>query len=108
MQVLKKMIRKPNKILEQLNNRVAELKFVEKNDVKLGFIGKNRITGYQFTNFALKTTNVADCCCMIAGGIPVMVTCISGNKTATFQRYQRVESFFTNPVNSLNDLGIVN
>lgn len=120
MQILKKQIRKPSKVLQQLYNRS-----IERNDFTLG--EDNKIFGfkdiiaetattkiyktYATENFILQSISPNNCCCVKEQNdiIPVKITAIktvNGHSIIESRRFQGIVPFFTFPMNS-RDIGII-
>lgn len=112
MQELKKNIRKPNKILQQLHNRIAEQTILSDARLNLGLVspfsgGNSSYRGYKFDSYILKN-NVANGCCHITPDIIFNVEefqDINGEECILGRRYQNKDAFFELPINS-TDLGI--
>lgn len=111
MQKIKKMIRKPSQLLQQLANRCSENEILNTNNVdqnqNLPFTGSSR--SYKFDNFVLKLTE-ADKCCSINGDTPILISEFvrQEGKTAIIgRRFVDPQPYFKTPIDSKGVLGIV-
>lgn len=115
------MIKKKNKILQQLSKRLEEMSVANEKITVLGFQGAprpfnsdhfpgctNSYKSFQFDSFILKS-NLADSCCMLNSGEPIQIerfcTDENGNKVVIAKKFQNVRDVFAEPVPS-SELGI--
>lgn len=119
MREIRKYVKKPNKILQQIHNRLFETNFLNVQSVNMGFgerILDNDVfpgchtsyKSFKFNSFIIKN-NLRDSCCMISG-VPVEVQGfgIVNNVNVLFAKpFLNLENFFVEPVESMNTLGIM-
>lgn len=119
MREIRKYVKKPNKILQQIHNRLFETNILNVQSVNVGFgerILDNDVfpgcntsyKSFQFNSFIIKN-NLRDSCCMISG-VPVEVQGfgIVNNVNVLFAKpFLNLENFFVEPVESMNTLGII-
>lgn len=120
MRELKKHVKKPSKILQQIYNRLEETNVLNQRSVNIGFEGRNfdsdtfpgcstSYKSFQFDSFILKA-NLKDSCCMISGGIPVVIQgfgIINEEKVLFAKKFTKLENFFTEPVHSMINLAVI-
>lgn len=109
MQILKKMIRKPSQVLQQLVNRIHESEahnISEKPTMRSKNISSTRQRS--FGSFVLNN-KLRDNHCMLKNGSIVEVKEFDKENKDCFYgyKYNYMTSFFENPINSMNGLGIV-
>lgn len=118
MREIRKYVKKPNKILQQIHNRLFETNFLNVQSVNMGFgerILDNDVfpgchtsyKSFKFNSFIIKN-NLRDSCCTISG-VPVVVQGfgIVNNINVLFaKRFLNLENFFVEPVESMN-MGIM-
>lgn len=103
MQCLKKKIRRPSKVLQQLPNRLAEEEIVCKTKSR-----KNSSIKYRFDEFELNAKKDADSFCCVSG-VPIKISEFTSNNSESFVHGYKcldIQSFFETPINSLT-LGIL-
>lgn len=119
MREIRKYVKKPNKILQQIHNRLFETNILNIQSVNMGFgerILDNDVfpgchtsyKSFQFNSFIIKN-NLRDSCCFISG-VPVEVQGfgIVDNVNVLFaKRFLNLENFFVEPLESMNSLGIM-
>lgn len=131
LQTILKMIRKNDKILEQIVCRISEQNSCIDNDKKLKMVGHelhnphfngplvnnlnsrlnfhtcNQFGKITFENYTLKTEEPDNCCCLIDGAIVIIKNFISNNE-GTFiigHKYNTFTDFYSEPCKS-SELGI--
>lgn len=117
LQILKKLVRKPNKILSQVHNRISEMATINRRAQELNIeLSKSRVPfpsctstkdEYSFNEFVLKT-NRADAYCQIYPNIKFEIHQIGTNGTEDLvfgKRFRNCTPFFITPINSM-DVGI--
>lgn len=103
MQSLKKKIRKPNCILQQLHNRIFE------DNTHIPKNNSNSPNSKQFDEFLLNFDKEADCFCLISPNIPIKVSGFGKNGNSEYIvgfQCQNISSFFEEPIDS-SVLGII-
>lgn len=122
MRVIRKMIRKPNQIIQQLHKRSSEIEELNKIPEEVGFVGRPRpfdndrfpechtsYKGFRFDAFVLNN-NINDNACMLSNGISVEVQGFgnyNGDQVIFARPYVNIRNFFTYPVVSSDGLGIL-
>lgn len=123
LQDLKKMIGKPNQILQQLNKRIMERHLLNENKKNSSFYlprnaNNNNIPfpglsfrhhGYKFNAFILKN-NLKDGFCLIDTNISIFISefgKINHEAVVLGYRFLDIKPFFEEPINSQDMLGIV-
>lgn len=122
MREIKKYIRKPNQILQQISKRLEEINVI--NDIKnpIGFVGRPRAfdsdtfpgctlsyKGFKFDTFVLKN-NLSDSCCMLNNGDAIEVQMfgkINNEQVVFAKKFANLRNFFTYPMESAGGLGIL-
>lgn len=121
MNEIKKLIRKPNKILPQIHNRLEELNNI--NEKKhLGFFGPARpfnsdtfpgctcsYKSFKYDAFILQN-NLRDSAARLKNGTPIEVQAFAkynGEDVIFAKKFQNLRNFFINPVESIAVLGII-
>lgn len=109
LQNLKKKIKKPSKILQQLFNKLKYENLLESNKPQGFRIFNNKIISYSSDNLFLSIKEPNNYCC-IAPYIPIQVVNFhqdrNGKKFVIGKRLTDVEDFFVDPVPSKISLGI--
>lgn len=115
-QLLKGFVRKPTKILQQISNRMEEVKHLKNEITTSGFIFEGRplypgcptYHGYKFDSFLLRSS-MADAYCQISPDIQFrverFVTLVNGEKIVVGRRFLKCEPFFDYPMDS-REVGI--
>lgn len=120
---LKKHVKKPSKILQQIYNRIEEINIVNEKNVDVNrLIGTARqvdndifpgcnssYKGFQYGSFILKS-NVRDSSCLLSSGIPIQIqwfTIVDGAVKIIAKKFLNQRNFFTEPLQSSRDLGIL-
>lgn len=121
MQELKKSIKNPNKILEQLNNRISEKSILNDTFLSLGlndsrqddiFPGSTSYKGFKYNSLIFKA-NRRDCFCLIVHNTTEIVFKMNEItekdliKSVIGYRFLKITSLFTEPVDSKDALGII-
>lgn len=103
LQSLKKCVKRPSKILEQVFRKVVEEKFCIKEKMK----GLNLLENKFYFNNSCLTTKAPDNICYIEPGIPVQVQGFSQENGGTLvgRKFLNIQSFFKEPCDSIT-LGI--
>lgn len=113
---MKKYVRKPTQVLQQIVNRVEEMCTINNAAMEEGFIfgTDNKFpnclksyNGYRFDNFILKA-NSADAYCEILPNIKFEIqqfSMINNEKVVFGKQFLKTEPFFTMPMNS-EEVGI--
>lgn len=105
LQLLKKYVRSPVKILKQIYNKVKYEKKIIKEKEE-GFFEINNIQCYNTNNYMF-STKTPDNCCYIKPKIPFKITKFIARKNLVVgNRLLNQKSFFNNPVDSLDTFGI--
>lgn len=122
MSVIKRMIKKKNKILQQLSKRLEEMSGANERQTVMGVQGAprpfnsdlfpgctNSFKAFQFNGFILKS-NLADSCCMLDSGEAIQITRFcrndNGDNIVIAKLFINARNFFTDPVPS-SALGIL-
>lgn len=117
------MIKKKNKILQQLSKRLEEMSVANEKKTILGHQGTprpfntdlfpgctNSFKSFQFDAFILKS-NLQDSCCMLNSGEAIQIErfCTNGNgdEFVVAKMFLNPRDFFTDPVPSSTVLGIL-
>lgn len=113
LQILKKLVRKPNKILSQVFNRISEMGAINRQALELNIeLSNSRVPfssctstkdEYSFNEFILKP-NRADAYCQIFPDVKFEIHQIGTNGTEDLvfgKRFQNCKPFFTSPINSM-------
>lgn len=119
---LKKHVKKPSKVLQQIYNRIEEINKINVKNVNVGLIGQARAVdndifpgcnssykGFQYDSFILKN-NLRDSSCFHSSGAPLQIqrfTIVDGSVKIIAKKFLNPRNFFTEPVESLNALGIM-
>lgn len=122
MREIRKLVKKPNLILQQIHNRLEEIELVNDTNRKLGFIGNpqrydndifpgcnSSFRAFQFDSFILKN-NLQDSCCMLVSGTPIKIErfALYDDERVVFARhFLNVRNFFEAPVQSGMHLGVL-
>lgn len=122
MRVIRKMIRKPNQIIQQMYKRVSEIEDINRIPVRVGLVGSPRpfnddrfpncntsYKAFQFEAFVLNN-KINDNACMLLDGTSVEVWGfgVYNDENVIFARpYVNIRNFFTYPVDSSEGLGIL-
>lgn len=122
MREIRKLIKKPQQILQQLYRRYGEIESINELNRTQGFIGRERhfdndifpglntsYKGFQFDTFILQT-NLQDSCCMLTSGIPVEIqefSIFNGENVIIVKKFHNIRDFFTEIVSSMDVLGIL-
>lgn len=120
MREIKKHIKSPSKILQQMFNRLAETNIINQKREHIGFVGRDfdsdifpgcntSYKSFQFDSFILKK-NLKDSCCMTIDGTPIEVQGFgiqNGEKVLFAKHFLNMENFFTQPVESMSNLGVM-
>lgn len=119
MREIRKYVKKPNKILQQIHNRLSETNTLNVKSANVGFAERildndvfpgcnTSYKSFKFSSFLLKN-NLRDSCCMISG-IPVEIKGFGSinNINVVFGKpFLNMESFFIEPLDSMTCLGII-
>lgn len=119
MQEMKKLVRKDNKILQQLFKRLSEMNSLNAETRNSGFIFRNHSNepfpgctssyrGYQFDSFILQS-NEKDCYCSVYPNEIIKISQFAefhGRDVLIGRRFTISDLFFVYPMNS-SDLGII-
>lgn len=121
MSVINRMIKKKNKILQQLSKRLEEMSEANETHSVLGFQGPRRpfnsdlfpgctnsYKAFKFDTFTLKS-NLADSCCMLNSLDPIQIVRFcrdeTGSEVVIAKQFQNARDVFAEPVPS-STLGI--
>lgn len=119
---IKKHVKRPTQVLQQINNRLCEIDIVNEKKSKVGLIGRPRAydndffpgcnssyRGFKFDSFILQT-NLQDSSCMTVTGIPIHIQqFVVQNDEQIFiaKQFLNIRSWFTAPVDSNAFCGIM-
>lgn len=120
---LKKHVKKPSKVLQQIYNRIEEINIINEKNVNVnGLIGVARqvdndifpgcnssYKGFKYGSFILKN-NLRDSSCLHSSGVPLQIqwfTRVNGAVKIIAKKFLNPRNFFTEPQESLKDLGIM-
>lgn len=122
MREIKKLIKKPQQVLQQLYRRFAEIEAINETNRTQGLIGNERqfendifpgcntsYKGFKYDAFVLQT-NLQDSCCMLSSGIAVEIqefTIHNGENVMLARKFYNICDFFTDVVSSKDVLGIL-
>lgn len=122
MREIRKLVKKPNKILQQIHNRLEEIEFINDTSRTVGFVGNpqpydndffpgcnSSYRAFQFDSFILKN-NLQDSCCMLRSGIPIFIQrfALYNDERVVFARhFSNIRDFFEAPVESGRYLGVL-
>lgn len=122
MREVRKLVKKPNRVLQQIHNRLEEIEFINDTNRNVGFVGNpqpydndifpgcnSSYRAFQFDSFILKS-NLRDSCCMLHSGIPIIVErfALYNDERVVFARhFFNIRDFFEAPVQSGRYLGII-
>lgn len=120
MREIKKHIKKPGKILQQMYNRLEETDQLNQKTKHVGFVGRpldrdnfpgcnTSYKSFQYDSFILKS-NLKDSCCMLSSGIPIEVQgfgVVNEENVLFGKHFENLENFFTEPIESMNNLGVM-
>lgn len=122
MREIRKHVKKPNKVLQQIYNRLEEIEKINDEERNTGFLGNRRpydsdafpgcnssYKAFQFDSFILKD-NLQDSCCMLVSGIPIQIVrfaLYNGENVIFAKHFLNIRNFFDNPVQSSVHLGIL-
>ena len=119
MQEIKKHVRKRNKILQQISNKITEIDSFNVRVSNMGLTFCNNscenfpgcvstYRGYKFNKFILQN-NQADACCLISPNIKFLISEFvirNAEEVVIGKRYLFEESFFDLPMNSSEFLNV--
>lgn len=125
MREIKKLLKKPQQILQQLSKRLEEINTINENEIHIGFVGNPQMLrddvfpglnssykSFQFESFVLKS-NLRDSCCYLRSALgeeaSVEIQYFSvhnGEDVVLAKPFLNEQPFFNEPVDSLFELGI--
>lgn len=121
---LKKDIKSPTKILQQMHNRIEEINIVNEINVEIGYVGRQRprlidqdifpgcnssYRGFKYGSFTIET-NIRDSCCLLNSNVPIEVKEFfnyNGEDFIVAKKFVNARDFFTEPLQSSTYLGIL-
>lgn len=121
---LKKHVKNPTKILQQMNNRIEEIEIINDVNVNIGYIGRARprlinedifpgcnssYRAFKFGSFILNS-KIKDNCCLLNSNIPIEVQGFFDYEGESFiiaKKFVNPRNYYTEPFESMDFMGIL-
>lgn len=107
MRVIKRLLRRKHGHIKQFFNRIDEMRYADELRSNM-----TSISGKQskFNSLKLQGNSLKDGCCMVSPGVPLVITKLfiqNGIRMVRGRRFQQCEDFFTDPLPSMENVGII-